>query len=117
MFDADVDHLAYVRFALEHPQRFRLMFGGTVRISAHAALRETASRVFDGLSGALAGQLQEASGARDPSIAAWALVHGLAHLLLEDKISAAARQGRGPFAFAQAVLSSIRFVTRPAQST
>src|ERR1700674_5400381 len=27
---------AYVRFALEHPQRFRLMFGGVLPIAKHA---------------------------------------------------------------------------------
>ena len=34
---------AYVRFALAHPQRFRLMFGGQVQIARHPALREIAT--------------------------------------------------------------------------
>lgn len=106
---------AYVRFALEHPQRFRLMFGGAVRIAAHPALREVATTVFDGLSGALSGELGEAAGARDASIAAWAMVHGLANLMLEDKISAAARQGRDDDAFARDVLATLRFAARPPQ--
>src|SRR5262245_65147086 len=37
---------AYVRFALAHPQRFRLMFGGQVKIERHPALREVATKVF-----------------------------------------------------------------------
>src|SRR5213075_1047621 len=45
---------AYVRFALAHPQRFRLMFGGQMRFAKHPALREVAARTFEGLSGALA---------------------------------------------------------------
>jgi AcrR family transcriptional regulator len=103
---------AYVAFALAHPQRFRLMFGGAVRIARDPMLRETAARVFDGLAGALEGQLRSGS-ARDASVAAWALVHGLAQLLLDDKISAAARGGRDPVSFARDVLSAIRFVVRP----
>jgi AcrR family transcriptional regulator len=102
---------AYIAFALAHPQRFRLMFGGALRIARHPALREIATRVFEGLSGALAGQLRS-SGARDASVAAWALVHGLAYLLLDDKIGAAARGGRDDLAFARDVLSAIRFAVR-----
>lgn len=107
---------SYVRFALEHPQRFRLMFGGVVRIAKHPGLREVATRTFDGLSGALAARVPEAKGARDSSVAAWALVHGLAQLLLGDRISEAARGGRGQAQFVSDVLSTIRFAAGPAQS-
>ena len=100
---------AYVRFALEHPQRFRLMFGGQISIARHARLREVATRTFAGLSGALSARVPEAQGARDASIAAWALVHGLALLLLGDRIAAAAFQGRDREAFVRNVLGSIRF--------
>jgi len=103
---------AYVAFALAHPQRFRLMFGGTVRIARHPALRDLAARVLDGLSGALERDVRS-TGARDASVAAWALVHGLAHLLLDDKISVAARGGRDELAYARDVLSAVRFVIRP----
>lgn len=110
---------AYVRFALEHPQRFRLMFGGTVRMAAHPALRETATRVFAGLSGALAGkvpgELAQAAGSRDASIAAWATVHGLANLMLDDKISADVMRGRDRAVFAREVLATLRFAARPDQ--
>ncbi len=106
---------AYVRFALEHPQRFRLMFGGAVRIAAHPALRDIATRVFEGLSGALSGELALAAGARDASVAAWAMVHGLANLMLDDKISAAAMRGRDKAEFARDVLATLRFAARPDQ--
>ncbi len=105
---------AYVLFALAHPQRFRLMFGGQVPIARHARLREVATKTFAALSGALSAKLPEAQGAADASIAAWALVHGLAQLLLEDRIAAAARRGRSEAAFVRDVLASIRFMVGPA---
>ena len=95
--------------ALAHPQRFRLMFGGQLRIARHAALREVATKTFEGLSGALAARVGEAPGARDASIAAWALVHGLAQLLLGDRIAPAARQGRSEDQFIRDVLGTTRF--------
>ena len=107
---------AYVRFALEHPQRFRLMFGGLVRIAKHPALREVATKTFDGLSGALAARLPEAKGARDSSIAAWALVHGLAQLLLEGRVAPAALSGRSDVQFVNDVLATIRFAAGAPQS-
>ena len=100
---------AYVRFALEHPQRFRLMFGGEVRIARHAALREVATQTYERLSGALAARVAEARGARDASIAAWALVHGLAQLLLQDRIATAALAGRTREEFVRDVLQTLRF--------
>ncbi len=108
---------AYMCFALAQPQRFRLMFGGMVRIAAYPALREVATKVLDGLSSALSGEVAEAAGARDASIAAWAMVHGLANLMLDDKISAAAKQGRDDATFARDVLATLRFAARPAQFT
>jgi AcrR family transcriptional regulator len=99
----------YVRFALTHPQRFRLMFGGQVSMEKHPQLREVATKAFAGLSGALSARVPEARGAGDSSIAAWALVHGLAQLLLGDRIASAARQGRDDAAFVRDVLASIRF--------
>jgi AcrR family transcriptional regulator len=106
---------AYVRFALAHPQRFRLMFGGQVPIAKHAALREVATQVFDGLAGALAAQVPGAEGARDASIAAWALVHGLAQLLMEDRVARSARGTRSEEQFVRDVLATTRFAARSAQ--
>ena len=107
---------AYVRFALAHPQRFRLMFGGRLKIAQHPALREVAAKTFEGLSGALAARVGDAPGARDASIAAWALVHGLAQLLLGERIATAARQGRAEAQFIRDVLGTTRFAAGPAQS-
>ena len=106
---------AYVHFALTHPQRFRLMFGGQVAIARHERLRGVATKTFADLSGALAARVPDAQGAHDASIAAWALVHGLAQLLLGDRIAADAKQGRGDAAFARDVLGSVRFAAGAAQ--
>ncbi len=106
---------AYVLFALAHPQRFRLMFGGQVSIAKHARLREVATKTFAGLSGALATRVPEAQGARDASIAAWALVHGLAQLLLGDRIASEAKRGRDDAAFVRDLLSTVRFAAGAAQ--
>jgi AcrR family transcriptional regulator len=100
---------AYVLFALEHPQRFRLMFGGRISIARHKQLREVATQAFAGLSGALAARLPEAQGARDASVAAWALVHGLALLLMGSRIAPEAMNGREKMAFVRDVLGSVRF--------
>jgi AcrR family transcriptional regulator len=107
---------AYVHFALTHPQRFRLMFGGQISIAKHARLREVATKTFEALSGALSARVPEAQGAGDSSIAAWALVHGLAQLLLGGRISSAAKRGRDDATFVREVLASIRFAVGPAQS-
>ena len=106
---------AYVSFALAHPQRFRLMFGGQIPIARHARLREVATRTFEGLSGALAARVPEAQGARDASVAAWALVHGLALLLMGNRISPGALGGREREAFVRDVLASIRFIVGTAK--
>lgn len=109
---------AYVRFALDQPQRFRLMFGGAVQISRHPGLRDIATKTFEGLSGALAARVpgaQGGQGLRDASIAAWAMVHGLAQLLLEDRIAPAALAGRPREQFVRDVLATVRFAAGPAQ--
>lgn len=107
---------AYVRFALAHPQRFQLMFGGAVPIAKHPELREVATKTFAGLSGALATSAPGARGAADASIAAWALVHGLAHLLMDERIAVAAQAGRTREQFVSDVLATLRFAAGPAQS-
>ncbi len=106
---------AYVEFALAHPQRFRLMFGGRIPLGKHARLREVAARAFAELSGALAARVPGAPGAQDASIAAWALVHGLAQLLLGGRISGESLRGRDCASFVRNVLASTRFDLRQPQ--
>jgi AcrR family transcriptional regulator len=104
----------YVDFALARPQRFRLMFGA-LPIAQHAALRESAARVFEGLAQALAPQIPGPAG-RDASIAAWALVHGLSQLLLDERIASAALRDRDRATLISAVLGSVRFAAAKAQT-
>ena len=84
---------AYVEFALEHPQRFRLMFGGVARGSDH--------RAYDALKKSFADLGADAEYA---AAAAWGLVHGLAHLLLDGHFA-----GRDHARFVRDVLSTVRF--------
>jgi AcrR family transcriptional regulator len=81
---------AYVRFALARPHRFRLMFG-TRRASV---MRERFALAFAGLADA------QAAGA-----AAWALVHGLAQLLIDGHL-------KQDDDFVRRVLSAMRFAQR-----
>src|SRR5579862_941139 len=106
---------AYVRFALAHPQRFRLMFGGQIAMARHPQLREVATRSFESLAGALSARVPEAQGAGDSSVAAWALVHGLALLLVGGRMLADAKRGRDDAGFVREVLASVRFAAAAAQ--
>jgi AcrR family transcriptional regulator len=99
---------AYVRFALGHPHRFRLMFGGRIAVTSHPVLKEAALRTFNAVAEVLAASVP-GPGARDAAVAAWSLVHGLAMLLLDDRIASAARAGRSDEEFVHQVLGMIRF--------
>jgi AcrR family transcriptional regulator len=74
---------AYVCFALAHPQRFRLMFGGLIAPDRHPEVRVQALAMRERFSGAFAGLGPEAQFA---AAAAWSLVHGLAHLILDGHL-------------------------------
>jgi len=98
---------AYVRFALAHPQRFRLMFGGQLRFERHPELRAASSRAYEGLIASFRAHPAIA----DPALAAsaaWSLVHGLANLLLDGHFEGAKGPG-GAGAFVHDVLGAIRF--------
>ena len=94
---------AYVRFALEHPQRFRLMFGGALDFSKYPELRSAADGAYQSL-------VQAFKDLPRPELAAagaWSLVHGLSHLLLDGHFAQADRT-----AFAREVLGAVRFAQR-----
>lgn len=105
---------AYVAFALAHPQRYHLMFSGTLPYQEHPQLREAALASHEGLVAAF----RSRADLTDPeaaAAAAWSLVHGLSQLLLSGHL-ARARAGASPEAFARRVLAAIRFagsVPRP----
>lgn len=89
---------AYVRFALERPERFRLMFGA--QLGLHAQAKATYEHVARSIAG-IGGEMAHAPAA------AWSLVHGLAQLLLEGHLE-------NNEAFVRNVLSAVRFVQRSA---
>ena len=82
---------AYVRFALENPAYYRLMYGreALARVDV-PELREAANALFDGLVGIFL--MQQRAGVirrQDPraqAYVAWGAVHGLASLLIDGQI-------------------------------
>jgi len=82
----DAIGVGYVVFALENPALFRLMFGGGKQ---HATVKEAQDRAF----GVLQAVVAEASPDRaaNPLICLrlWALVHGIAKLILEAGVKPA----------------------------
>lgn len=91
---------AYVRFALAHPQRYRLMFGGLLRLHAHPELRQSARAAYAALERAFAGQGVDPAKA---AAAAWSLLHGLAMLLVDGLLES--KDGT----FVREVLGAVRF--------
>lgn len=84
---------AYVRFACEEPALYRLMFGPFLRCFAdHPGLREAMAAARAALTRAVAAALPEADAAtrEDVALACWSLSHGLASLLVDGRLSAAA---------------------------
>ena len=81
---------AYVAFALEHPQRFRLMSGERSRETYAVLLEAFRAR-------------QEVPDPERAAAAAWALVHGLASLLLDGQFPQAGAQ------FTREVIGAVRF--------
>lgn len=85
--------IAYVRFALDHAAHYRLMFGayGTPSAPLHPALAEAAMQASMVLvNSIIAGQQVGVIRKEHPqqlAWAAWALVHGLAMLLMDNQIA------------------------------
>jgi AcrR family transcriptional regulator len=85
--------MAYVRFAIEHPAEYRVMFGGEMAALAGSRrdLATARDAVFALLRGGI-GMLQEqglvrAGDTRVIALTAWALVHGLVMLTLDGQVS------------------------------
>jgi Tetracyclin repressor-like, C-terminal domain len=78
--------IAYVVFALDNPALFRLMFGGDDAPAADIALAGPRELTYEVLQQAVAAE--SPAGKADPltCLGLWALVHGIAKLLLEDGI-------------------------------
>lgn len=81
---------AYVRWAVAHPDHYRVMFGAELSKADHPDLAVAGEQAFGDLLGAIA-TCQEAGlvGGRDPrELAAplWALVHGVASLAIGGEL-------------------------------
>ena len=82
---------AYVRFGVEHPAHYRLMFGAELADKERYPALQASDAAFGVLTGVL--ERGQASGQvrRDPvldqALAAWSLVHGLTTLLIDQRAS------------------------------
>jgi AcrR family transcriptional regulator len=86
----DASGVGYVVFAVENPALFRLMFGGGGRqVSADAHLIDARGRAYGVLEAAVAATSPD--GVADPFVCLrlWALVHGIATLILDGAIKPA----------------------------
>lgn len=95
--------LAYIGFALRRPAVFKLMFSRDVSGRAHAELGDAARASFFALRQAVAGGTTDRV-ANDTALAAWAFVHGIAHLLIDGQIPEILRAGRPPEELAREML-------------
>jgi AcrR family transcriptional regulator len=73
----------YLEFARRRTGLFRLMFGGEIDLSEYPEAQEAAQAAFDRLRAAVPGD----EDVRYRNVGAWALVHGLAWLLIEHQLS------------------------------
>ena len=82
--------IAYVRFAVANPSHYRVMFGGFVVVAADTALKQEAASAFQALVDAIVAlQQQRLMRADDPLQLArfiWALVHGIAMLVIDGPL-------------------------------
>lgn len=78
---------AYVRFARDEPQAWRLMFGGALDKRAHPELMRVSGLAFETLRETMQA-LGVAAPARSETLAAWAMAHGVAALVLDHRIDA-----------------------------
>ena len=83
----DAYGVAYVRFAMEHPQHHRLMFASELDASAASAedlvASEDAFELLRATAAELVGKQEDATLA---AFAFWSLVHGLSMLILDGRV-------------------------------
>jgi AcrR family transcriptional regulator len=83
---------AYVRFGVEHPAHYRLMFGPELaEKERYPVLQQASDATFAALTSALergqaAGDVRRGS-VLDQALASWSLVHGLTTLLIDQRLS------------------------------
>ena len=80
---------AYVRWAVAHPDHYRVMFGAEINVADHPTLAVAAEQAFGDLLDAITGIIKD----QDPLEIAgplWSLVHGVASLAIGGEL----RRGR-----------------------
>jgi AcrR family transcriptional regulator len=75
---------AYIAFALARPRLFALMFGTSLKRANHPDLAAAMDEAFAPLAQSVGTTTSDDP--RPRIIAAWAVVHGLAHLLIDDRL-------------------------------
>lgn len=99
---------AYVEFALRSPAHFRLMFGPAHQDEANkTSLPQAAAGTFAALRDAVR-EAGGGAGEQDRSLAAWALVHGLATLLIDQRIPGVGDDRNAQKAIVANVLAAFR---------
>jgi len=93
---------AYVRFALDNMELFRLMFSPELKRANRPTLRMAADAAFETLR--IATATSSPDGGRIAALQAWAKVHGLAILLLDGQI--AIREGENLDGLIRAVIGT-----------
>jgi AcrR family transcriptional regulator len=96
---------AYVQFAVENPQHFRLIFGRErPPLDQYPELRDAADNAFDVLQRAVTSvdrkaemTLAEAASAYNRALAAWSRAHGIAMLVIDGMIVPPADQDLSSF--------------------
>ncbi|MGH8704017.1 MAG: TetR/AcrR family transcriptional regulator, partial [Burkholderiales bacterium] len=100
--------VAYVEFGVRYPEHLQIMFGGLVgRPDEHPSLMQAAKAAYDLLASTVRAALQSGQ-ARGPderivTLAAWALVHGLTHLIAGGQIRVDPQRPLNPRDLAQQV--------------
>jgi AcrR family transcriptional regulator len=75
---------AYVQFALRYPRLYKLMFSSELGKFEDKDLRRAADAAYESLAVAAAKEDPDSPG--EAAISAWAFVHGLSMLLLEEQL-------------------------------
>ena len=86
--------LAYVRFAIEHPGHYQVMFNKSLLDAANTELAAAEAAAGAELSRGVAA-LRDPNALADPAgaqLAAWSLVHGFSMLWLDDAVNAQIRK-------------------------
>jgi AcrR family transcriptional regulator len=95
----------YVRWAVAHPDHYRVMFGADIGKAAHPGLAVAGEQAFGDLVDALTG-IVDGQDARSVAAPLWALVHGVALLAIGGELNAVGIQ-QDPEAMVEAVVARV----------